>query len=225
MAENTTLTGNSFDMATLTKAEIDAEVKRLTDGCDYSKINLKTFRGGKLFAVLFTADGKPAYEEDPDDGSRLMVKLIGDSGWQFVDAIHAKLKAVKDADKFMAWLWNPDTKEYEFARTRYNDKGVQIGAEGIIDHYIRRKAGKSTATSLPGVAELGFLSTKAAEIAKAAKKEKGKFQKDDGSTLVKYFVFAVKAMGLTKQDVLRHLKEGWPELFEKEPAAPKDTSK
>lgn len=209
------LTGNSFDVAQLTAQQIEAEVQRLTGGVDYSGIKLDKNRGGKLFAVVFGADNKPMYVEDEDDGSKQMLKLVGDSGWQFVDALWASMKKY-NAPKFMAWKWSDEEKRYLPARTRTDKNGKKIGDEGIIDHLIRRKSTKvSTVSVYPGVTELGLLSKKCETVAAKAKKAKGVYEPDDKSNVTKLYIAFLKSTGTTPQDALKLFRAEWSELFEK----------
>lgn len=201
---------------------VDAEIAELSKGIDLSKVNLKVYRGNRYFAVVFNADGSPAYKTDPDDGTQLMRKLTGDSGWQFADALYGEWKSAGVGSKMMAWQWDNVNREYVPSRTKYRDN-VALQPAGILEQVVERKIQKSTKTSLPGLAELSFLSDKVAEISKAVKSDKehvkkgiAVFNKAHKIDLVKYSVMACKGIGMEKVEALTLLREFWPELFAKE---------
>lgn len=204
---------------------VDAEIASITEGVNFSKINLKVYRGNKYFGVVFNVDGSPAYAVDPDDGTQLMIKLTGDSGWQFSDALYGAWRKAGPGCKLMAWQWDRVNNEYVVSRSKYKDNAV-VGTAGILDQIIERKIQKTVRTTMPGLAELGFLGDKVSEIIKTVKSDKehvkkglAVFTKANKVDLIKYSVMACRGVGMEKVEALTLLREFWPELFAKDEKA------
>lgn len=221
MAEMMTLEQTTA-VANVNRKHVDEVVATITSGVDTSIIRLDKYRGNKYLAVVFNADGSVAKKVDEDDGTQLIVKLTGDSGWQFTDALYGAMKDNGPDSKVMVWQWSEHDKRYIISRTVYKD-GKALQPAGILDQLVSRKLIKVQKTSLPGVAELGFLADKASSVAKAAKDHEKttksgvyNFSPSEKSSVVNYFVAAIKGMGTEKKEGLSLLREFWPELWAKE---------
>lgn len=202
----------------LSQAETEAEIARLTSGVNVEGLDLRR-NYGKLFAVIAGTDGRVLTEQGPFGGANPAV-VIGETTWQFADAVHAKMRLVPGAVKFMAWLWNVDENRYMPARTKFVN-GNQVGSEGAIDQFVRRHAGKAPVSSLPGVAEVEFLMNECKAQAQAARKAtpKGTFNPDAAVRIARTFAHAMRVMGVKREVVFAAMNDTYPELFAQVPGA------
>ena len=222
----TNLVNSNSDLKATTRVEIEKAVAELTD-FDYSKIKLNVYRG-RYFAVFGDVDKKLVYVEDPDDGSNKLLKLEGgQTGWYFVDAIAHTIKHVPSAVHVMAWEWDEAGKQYLPARSKYVNATTtdHKDAEGILDHYIRRKSGSNkTVSTIAGVGELQYIGSRVAEYIKALRgtkadpkkgvvEVKGKMPAEAPEKLVFGVVQFFKAMNLDENKLKSELAKAWPELF------------
>lgn len=198
----------------LTTAEHEAKVQEFTSGVDTSGLNLrKNF--GKLFAIICGSDGKVLTETLPN-GQVYPVLLVGETTWQFADAINAALKRTGGV-KFMAWKWNENENSYIPGRTKRTPSGAQVGEEGVIDQFVRRHAGVKRADSNPVLSALDALRKAVAEryATTKDKEHKGVPPADTVSSVTRAYGRAMSELKADKNVVLKELHDTYPELFAK----------
>jgi hypothetical protein len=134
-------------------------VAELTQGVKTDGLDLKRKYAAK-FAVIADKDGNILTEKGPFGGEMPAV-VLGDSTWQFVDAIYSKLQNITGAIHVMAWRW-VDGQGYVPDVSKYADPNSpeHTGYEGALNQLVRRhilEAKTAIKSSIPGVTELSFL--------------------------------------------------------------------
>lgn len=194
---------------------LEKAIDEFIAGLKIENVKLTANRGSQRLAMIFDKEGNALKEVDPDeeDAAPRVIKLLGDSTWQLVDAVAAKLKATPNAARAMIWRWDAKQQKYVVDRSEFTDTNRKVGPEGALNQLFRRHLLKGQVSNLPGAAELGLLSKAATEIAKSIKDQKGKIPSDAAQRMTMHLIAFYKGIGLNESQVRGLLHQAWPELW------------